>query len=513
MRLRSRDSARTRRTVNRARVVGSQHRTPLSAPTALPVLSTPPTPPASRSLPTPSTVSARRLVPTLGAALLVAALAVAGIVGLSAPASAAAKVSVSGTPSVDGESQLSLSGSGFQSVQGGFGGIYVLFGWADDSGSWRPSNGGKTGEDYRYVDDDESNPTGYQLFVSFPGSSTASAANGGELASDGTWSGTIRIPGARFTTYDRAQNETTVDCTEVQCGIITIGAHGVVNAGNETFTPLDFPAASGSSDSNDGSASDEDGTAAEAPAASDDSPAAASGDSATSAGAGDAGDTGGAADGADSAGTAPTASGTVVDPQLVADQQRQQTLLTLLVAVGIVLGLCVMALSFGVGGYLAVKALLLGVNPEALEKVRRKREERAVRAEHRRRRRVSALRRREEIRSRRAEARNDGRTDRAAMESRNPGATAIGAHSSRGSTAGATGTGTSGSRGAPPWGGPALLQFFEDDGQVASAQKAQNVQKQNASTIVLDRVDELDRRDDFDRVDELDRVNDGEETS
>ncbi|GAA4509061.1 hypothetical protein [Brevibacterium yomogidense] len=439
----------------------------------------------------------------LGAALLVAALAVAGIVGLSAPASAAAKVSVSGTPSVDGESQLSLSGSGYQSVQGGFGGIYVLFGWADDSGSWRPSNGGKTGEDYRYVYDDESNPTGYQLFVTFPGSSTASAANGGELASDGTWSGTIRIPGARFTTYDRAQNETTVDCTEVQCGIITIGAHGVANAGNETFTPLDFPAAAGSSDSDDGSASDGDGTAAEVPAASDDSPAAASGDSSDSAGAGDAGDAGGTADSADSAGTAPAASGTVVDPQLVADQQRQQTLLTLLVAVGIVLGLCVMALSFGVGGYLAMKALLLGVNPEALEKVRRKREERAVRAEHKRRRRVSALRRREEIRSQRSEARNDGRTDRAAMESRNSGATARGAHSSRGSAAGATVAGTSGSREAPPWGGPALLQFFEDDGQAALAQKgrkAQNVQKQNASTIVLDRVDELDHRDDFDRV-------------
>ena len=163
----------------------------------------------------------------LGTALLVAAAALAGVVGVSSPASAAAQVSVSGTPTLEGESQLSLSGSGFQSVQGGFGGVYVLFGWVDEGSGWRPSNGGKTGQDYRYVYDDESNPTGYQLFVTFPGSSTASAANGGEIAADGTWSGTIRVPGARFTTYDRAQNETTVDCTEVQCGIITIGAHGV----------------------------------------------------------------------------------------------------------------------------------------------------------------------------------------------------------------------------------------------------------------------------------------------
>lgn len=489
MRPTSRDSARTRRTLYRARVAGRpHHRTPLSALTSLP------------------------LVSALGAALLVAAVAFAGVVGSATPAHAAASVSVSGTPDADGESRLSLSGSGFQSVQGGFGGIYVLFGWADESGGgWRPSNGGKTGEDYRYVYDDESNPTGYQLFVTFPGSSTASAANGGELADDGTWSGTIRVPGAQFTTYDRAQNETTVDCTEVQCGIITIGAHGVVNAGNETFTPIDFPAAAGSSDSNDDSASDD--TAAEASADSDDSPAPATGDSAGSA------DDAGSGDTAESA--APATAGSAIDPQLVADQQRQQTLLTLLVAVGIVLGLCVIALSFGVGGYLAMKALLLGVNPEALEKVRQKREERAVRAEHRRRRRVSDLRRREEIRSQRAEARNDGRTDRAAMEHRNSGARAIGAHGASGSAAGGAATGSSGDQPTRRWvgfaaqtpgsgagagagsedsrndsgsgaaetgtygaGSDALLRFFEDDGHAAS------VRKQNASTIVLDRVDE-----------------------
>jgi hypothetical protein len=45
---------------------------------------------------------------------------------------------------------------------------------------------------YRYVYDDETNPTGYQLFVTFPGSSTAYAANGGEIAANGTWSGTIK---------------------------------------------------------------------------------------------------------------------------------------------------------------------------------------------------------------------------------------------------------------------------------------------------------------------------------
>ncbi|MDN5745914.1 MAG: hypothetical protein L0H31_12415, partial [Nocardioidaceae bacterium] len=33
---------------------------------------------------------------------------------------------------------------------------------------------------------------------------------------------------------------TTVDCTKVTCGVITIGAHGVKNAANESFTPVRF---------------------------------------------------------------------------------------------------------------------------------------------------------------------------------------------------------------------------------------------------------------------------------
>ncbi|MGO1399414.1 MAG: hypothetical protein ACTHVY_13115 [Brevibacterium yomogidense] len=430
------------------------------------------------------------LLSAMGAALLVTAGAFAGVIGVTSPASAAASVSVSGTPDADGESRLELSGSGFQSVQGGFGGIYVLFGWVEPGGDWRPSNGGKTGDDYRYVYDDETKPAGFQLFVTFPGSSTASAANGGEVASDGSWSGTIRVPGSRFTTFDRSQNETTVDCTEVQCGIITIGAHGVVNAGNETFTPVDFPAAAsaaddggaeedgegsdaGESDEADDSGSESGDDAAEAPADSQDAPAPASEGTADQA--------------------VPSVDTPLIDPQLLADQQRQQTLLTLLVAVGIVLALCVFALSFGIGGYLAMKALLLGVNPEALEKVRQKREERAVRAEHRRRRKVSDLRRREEIRSQRAEARNDGLTDRAAMGSAGTGKHAAGTPAGEArrdhqaavwgdynpTPKGATSPPTNESYGA---GSDALMKFFEDE----SANAAQ--QKQNASTIVLDRV-------------------------
>ena len=99
-----------------------------------------------------------------------------------------------------------------------------------------------TGTSYRYAADDEQAPVGFQRFLAFPGSSTAAEASG-QLAADGSFSTTITTPGAEFTSLDRNRVETRVDCFAVQCGIITIGAHGVVNANNETFTPVTFATA------------------------------------------------------------------------------------------------------------------------------------------------------------------------------------------------------------------------------------------------------------------------------
>ncbi|MBD8217809.1 hypothetical protein IFU40_04065 [Microbacterium sp. CFBP 13617] len=167
-----------------------------------------------------------------------------------APAWAAGSVSVtgpSGSASVDADyaTEVTVWGSGFQSIPNGFGGIYVLFGWVDDAGggSWRPSAGGVVGEDYRYVPDAESaENNGYQRFLAFPGSQTESSANG-TLGADGSWSIGMVIPGAVFESQDREGRISEVDCRRVTCGIITIGAHGVKNANNETFTPLSFQAA------------------------------------------------------------------------------------------------------------------------------------------------------------------------------------------------------------------------------------------------------------------------------
>jgi hypothetical protein len=160
----------------------------------------------------------------------------------AAPAQAAgASVSISpSTADPDYATVVKLSGSGFQSVSKGYGGIYVLFGWVAD-GNWQPSKGGSAGATYRYVQDKETKDNkGFQRFVSFPGGDTASAANGGELAANGTWSTQLVIPGARFKAADRGGNIVNVDCLKVRCGLITVGAHGVVNANNETFTPVTF---------------------------------------------------------------------------------------------------------------------------------------------------------------------------------------------------------------------------------------------------------------------------------
>ncbi|MDR0365399.1 MAG: hypothetical protein LBH68_00995, partial [Bifidobacteriaceae bacterium] len=176
-------------------------------------------------------------------------MALVGAVGLALagpawPAHAAASVTVTGpggagVANASGASTLQLRGSGFQSIKGGFGGIYVLFGAVGDN--WRPSQGGVGGRDFLYVPDEQSKDNaGREKFVAFPGSETADSANGGQIAADGSWSTSIVVPGPTFTLQDAAGKQVEVDCRTTQCGVITIGAHGVINPSNETFTPVSF---------------------------------------------------------------------------------------------------------------------------------------------------------------------------------------------------------------------------------------------------------------------------------
>jgi hypothetical protein len=222
----------------------------------------------------------RRLVALL-ALTLSAALAVPALVpGVAAPAQAAARVSVSGVDgaaraSSTGATTLNLTGSGFQSVAKGFGGIYVLFGWVD-GGAWAPSQGGSTGDTLRYVPDAETGANaGYQRFVAFPGSSTADEANGGLVDADGTWSAELVVPGPVFSAQDRTGAAVEVNCLEVTCGVITIGAHGVANVTNETFTPVEFVGSGGSDAGSSGGSDAAGGTTGETGGSSTAEPSAA----------------------------------------------------------------------------------------------------------------------------------------------------------------------------------------------------------------------------------------------
>jgi hypothetical protein len=185
-----------------------------------------------------SPVARRRLT---AAVLTAGLLAVTGTT-LATPAAAAGGARVTVSPqTADPEyaTRLQLRGTGFQSVRNGFGGIYVFFGWVDQK--WRPSQGGQSGVDYVYVQDSETKDNrGFQRFVSYPGDPTAYAANGGQLTDDGTWATTLIVPGPTFPARGRSGEVEQIDCRKVQCGIITIGGHGVVNANNETFTPITF---------------------------------------------------------------------------------------------------------------------------------------------------------------------------------------------------------------------------------------------------------------------------------
>jgi hypothetical protein len=176
------------------------------------------------------------------AARLSAAALLSGLLLAPAPAHADARVSIAnsdGDAKVDPTyaTRLRVSGNGFQSIKNGHGGIYVFFGAVTPG--WQPSKGGSTGQDYFYVPDSEArNNQGFQKYVAFPGSDTASSANGGTMSASGDWSTSLVVPGAVFQAYDRSGAVRTIDCRTVTCGVITVGAHGVTNSHNETFTPV-----------------------------------------------------------------------------------------------------------------------------------------------------------------------------------------------------------------------------------------------------------------------------------
>ena len=139
----------------------------------------------------------------------------------------------------DTDQKVKLTGKNFPTTNKAgteFGGLYVLFGWVDD-GKWRPSEGGRSGSEFTYVEDItvDGNPAGvYQSMVNYPGNTTGPEQPFMDKNGNFTMDFTIRQ--SQFTSvHDR-----TIDCYQMQCGIITIGAHGQQSPGGEVFTPVYF---------------------------------------------------------------------------------------------------------------------------------------------------------------------------------------------------------------------------------------------------------------------------------
>ncbi len=137
----------------------------------------------------------------------------------------------------DSEQVVTLTGTGYPTSRDGNtnGGFYVLFGWVDSGlgEGWKPSQGGSSASTFTYAKDGL--PAGsYQRAVNFPGA----GFEPGQITMDagGNWTMEFPIASSQFT----SAQERAVDCYQVQCGIITIGAMGGINAGGEVFTPVYF---------------------------------------------------------------------------------------------------------------------------------------------------------------------------------------------------------------------------------------------------------------------------------
>lgn len=130
--------------------------------------------------------------------------------------------------------KVTLTGEGYPTSNSGsnFGGAYIMFGWIDPElgGSWGPSGDGVGGHGYVYIEGEEN-----QSMVSYPGNTTVPGFP--TMDDDGDWETEFTIASSRFTAFGQD-----VDCYTMQCGVITIGAHGQANAGVEVFTPVYFDA-------------------------------------------------------------------------------------------------------------------------------------------------------------------------------------------------------------------------------------------------------------------------------
>lgn len=202
------------------------------------------------------------------AGALITALALAAAVGspetVDAQTLCGTSLGTSPTLSVDrvalsaaATSTVTVSGSGFLTGRYPcgkqlFGGVYVFFGWVAPGGGWGPSHrsstssAGQFGVTYSYPGeggggDTRDDGTGSVRLISFTSGGTSGSDTDFHMDGAGNWTTTINIRGALYRWSDISTGATnTVDCRRVQCGILTIGAHGKSSATNELFAPISF---------------------------------------------------------------------------------------------------------------------------------------------------------------------------------------------------------------------------------------------------------------------------------
>ncbi|MFK3978933.1 HtaA domain-containing protein [Micromonospora sp. NPDC050397] len=140
------------------------------------------------------------------------------------PAGAPATPAVTVTPStgLDPEqATVQVTGSGFNPDGAGGNGIYVAFGPKNDTDYWVNARRYKS---VKWVNKNVTTPSASQ----------------DRLNGDGTFGTTLAVA-ARYTDG----NGNAVDCTTVQCYILTFAAHGSADRSQDTFTPVSFATAPG----------------------------------------------------------------------------------------------------------------------------------------------------------------------------------------------------------------------------------------------------------------------------
>jgi len=159
------------------------------------------------------------------------------------PAAATSTVTVTGTAYLTGR---------YPCGKQLFGGVYVFFGWVAPGGQWGPSHrsstssAGQFGVTYSYPGEGgggetRDDGTGAVRLISFTSGGTSGSDTAFHMDAGGNWTTTVNVRGSLYRWTDVSTGATnTVDCRTVQCGILTVGAHGKSSATNERFTPISF---------------------------------------------------------------------------------------------------------------------------------------------------------------------------------------------------------------------------------------------------------------------------------